>query len=211
MDKKLSNYLFLAAADAPFRNFAYGGGTGKGGGTPAFLYDFVLRLFGSYSPLDEYVKKHPGKICFQDLIVPVPHRAGTWDAMYGTLKGRFGTDGYYDGFWIGIREVMNRVYGLPFGGGEYRGGRWDANVDSGRKIKVVWPWRGGGRSRDDGNRDKLQKVFGARFDFHILDGPDFAWKGPDEEARKQVAVSTIRKIQEADVMVGLFGANLWNR
>ncbi|GMH59808.1 hypothetical protein TrLO_g3449 [Triparma laevis f. longispina] len=206
----MKEYLFLVGSDVRINNVAFGGGTGKGGGTPSFLFDFVLRSFNEWRDMGEYLSSKGDNICFRNIVIPSPHRAGTWDAMYGTLKGRFGTGGFYEGFWVGVREVVGRVYGFEFGGGEQgENKRWKEG-DLGRKIKVVWPWRGGGRSRDDGNRDLLERVFGDRFNFHILDGPDFTWHGPNEAAREQVAKKTMGIIRDADVMIGLFGANLWN-
>ncbi|GMH66681.1 hypothetical protein TrST_g10722 [Triparma strigata] len=206
----MSSYLYLVGSDMRMTNVAFGGGTGKGGGTPSFLFDFVLRSFDEYQDMGEYLSSKGDKICFENIVIPVPHRAGTWDAMYGSLRGRFGTMNFYDNFWLGIKEIINKIYDLPVAPPpSSKTKRWSKS-DASRKPKVVWPWRPGGRSRDDGNRELLHRIMSEYFDFTILDGSDFKWHGPNSSARYQVSRAALKKIQSSDVMVGLFGANLWN-
>ena len=181
----------------------------KFGGTPqnpSFLYDFFLRFAEETEDIDSYFdlldqdssKTH----CFKKLDVPVPGRIGTWDAMYHTLKGRWGTGDFYKNFWREGKKLILKMYELA---------EDDAGEEEIRENpKVVWALRfGSGTSRDDGNVGKIKEIFGKYFDCTVLEADDFVWHDTDE-GRFTQCQKTVKKIHDSDVLIGLFGANLWN-
>jgi hypothetical protein len=90
--------------------------------------------------------------------------------------------------------------------------RWpDAEAALARKPRVLWAWRGGGgTARDDLNMTKVKAVLGRRADVEFLeDEVDFVWS-KDQRELDAANSRLLAKIQDADVLIGQFGANLWN-
>jgi len=158
-------------------------------------------------------KLDDGKIhCFRAIDIPVPGRTGAWDVMYHNLKGRWGTNDFYYNFWREGKKMILSLYDMVEGGGVVRESSESSSeiTVSGGKIKVTWALRSGsGTSRDDGNVELIRSVFSKYFDFSFLEGNDFVWK-TNERDRYDHTKQTLTKIQSSDVLIGLFGANLWN-
>jgi len=114
------------------------------------------------------------------------------------LEGRWGSDGEYDGFWRQIRESILRTYKIK-----------PVPVQAASKPRVTWIKRyGKSSSRDDFNIDAIEKIFSKYFEFSFLSDEHFnSPKGKDMYGHAQ---KLLQHVHDTDVMVGLFGAGLWN-
>ena len=79
-----------------------------------------------------------------------------------------------------------------------------------KKPRLIWTLRyGSGTSRDDGNVDGIVRIFSKYFNFSFMDKNDFIWRQESDD-RFIFTKKYLEKLQGADIMVGLFGANIWN-
>ena len=200
-------------------------GTERRQGTPSVLFDAVVRLVGTTLELDEALKRvgAGGRLCFEFATLPLAGRAGSWDAMMYDHPGRWGPRQLYRGVWPANRARIAALYGLP---GALPPPRFAAPGGGGAGPRGVWILRGGKSRSDASNAPAIRVAFGGEGGGLWLRPVDVSPRATDTAVPRAPpgagadrsalgaggarALDLLAMLQAADVLVGMFGAGLWN-
>lgn len=177
------------------------------GQLPVLLYDVVKHLVTKV--VDSKLTQgalFPASAthCFAAMDLPVPARGGVWDPMAYGLKGRWGHLDFYDQFWWHAKRLIGSVY--------LAHAVWSrAELDD--NPRIVWAFRNSSNamtSRVDGNMEGIEYAFRSIDpNFKFLLDSDFVWRTKEQD-RVTSVVNLLQTIRSSNVLIGQYGANLWN-
>ena len=178
-----------------------------------------------------------GRLCFEFATIGLEGRAGQWDAMMYDHPGRWGPRDIYRGVWAANRRRIQALYGLlpapdilplrpataagiddlvllPAGVWVLRGGKSRSDAVNADAIRTAFREQQGGVAMAPFNlAQPLPNREGAdineqRASLHRV-GSSLASYAPLGESGVR-ALDLLELIASTDVLVGMFGAGLWN-